>query len=409
MMHLTKAFIVIVTLLLLAPHSSMGERKHRSRHARAREIVARRYPDQLTDPQKKNRRTFAQFGYNLYQFQVPIFAVTKFILPGKFGYQSYGQPHRRTEKNGALYTCRGGFIDVSHVRTATDWTVFLTFTLLKDTASIELPWEAGTLELRLLNTAGLPVGDIAAMAQKIAFERLTWHEIASWHYHKPYHHLTEQHSTFTPEDNYSNFLGTEIGRRVALRMLSDTTLNYSLVATDEINKMIDSLQPLRTIKQSKHAYDIVDLNKQRKLDPDSCNRDVWYDSRIVFHDQRYIFKRDMNTGPDMRPWLVPHAEQAGCPVTADTAIFHVPQLTSTGKSFYNYYTFTITPSTEMFYNRKKHKKLHPPFGVFTTQDMGRITDHIRPQMELILGKGFDKRDCQDPTLSYTGIRKVFFK
>ncbi len=409
MVHLTKAFIIIAMLLIGNPYSSHAERKHRNRHARAREIVARRYPDQLTDPQKKNRRTFAQFGYNLYQFQVPIFAVTKFIVPGKFGYQSYGQPHRRTEKNGALYTCRGGFIDVSHVRTAIDWTVFLTFTLLQDTASMELPWEAGTLQLTFRNTASLPVEDIAAMAQKIAFERLTWHEIASWHYHKPYHKLTEQHSTFTPEDNYSNLLGTVIGRRVALRMIRDTTLSYSLVASDEIDKMIDTLQPMHTIKQSKRAYDIVDLNKQRKLDQDSRNCDVWYDSRTVFHDQRYIFKRDMNTGPTMPPWLVPRAEQVGCPTSADSAVLHVPQATSTGKSFYHYYTFTITPSTEMFYDRKKRKKLHPPFGVFTTQEMDKIVAHIRPQMEQILGKGFDKRDCKDPTPFYKGIKKVFFK
>jgi len=399
------SFVLLCSYRTIAGHHKPDNKKV---HDRARIIST--YPEQITNPQKKNRKTFSQFGYNLYEFQVPILPVTKFIKLNKFGYQSYGKPDRSTEKNGAIYTCRGGFIDMSHVRTAIDWTVYLCFKILSDTSDLDLPWEAGTLHLHFKNINSLTEDDIASMAQKIAFERLTWHEIASWHYHKPYHFLSEQGSTFTPEDTYSNFLGTVIGKSVALRMLKDTaTLSYSAVATEEIQKMITSLKPLSKVKDSKRAYDMVDLNKQRKLPENERNHDVWYDSRIVFHDERYVFKRYMNIGPELPPWLVPESGQLGCPSNTRPDVLEVPQRTHTGKSFYSYYEFTITPDTNMFYDHKRNRQTHPPFGSFTTEHYADVMVHINTQMTIPLGANFDKRDSTDPTVNYTNVKKVFLK
>lgn len=368
------------------------------------------YPKQFTNPEKKTRKTFSQFGYNLYEFPIPIFPITKFIRPDKFGQQSYGVPNRRKEKNGALYTCRGGFIDFSHMRAAADWTVYLSFQILADDKSVVLPWEAGELKLQFRDLDELDEEDIVNMAQKIAFERLVWHEIASWHYHAPYHLIGEQSSAFTPEDLYSNFLGTEIGKRIALRILTkQEPLSYSQIATEEIQKMISSLGPVASKKDSKHAYDVVDLNKQRRLPAEERNEDVWYDSKIVFHDQRYVFKRYMNIGPAMSPWLIPEPQKAGCPVIQNPAILYVPQRASTGRSYYDYYTFTITPDTNMFYDYKRHRQLHPPFSAFTTKHMSKIVAHIHKQMEGVLMPGFDKRNDEDPTIYYTDAKKVFLK
>jgi len=368
------------------------------------------YAQQLTFPEKKMRKTFSQFGYNLYEFPVPIFPITKFIKPDEFGMQSYGTPNRRMEKNGALYTCKGGFIDFSHMRAALDWTVYITFKILADKENIAMPQEAGELKVRIKSTENLSEEDITNMAQKIAFERLIWHEIASWHYHAPYHFIGEQTSTFTPEDNYSNFLGTVVGKRVALRILQKhEDLTYSQIATEEIQKMIDELQPVKTKKDSKHAYDIVDVNKQRRLPAAEQNHDVWYDSKIVFHDQRYIFKRDLDIGPEIQPWLVPEADKVGCACNLKPEVLEVPQVSSAGRSYYDYYEFPITPDSNMFYSYKKHKQLHPSFPEFTTNNIGSIVNHIRKQMELVLLPGFDKRNGQDPTIYYTDAKKVFLK
>src|SRR6187431_3113108 len=89
------------------------------------------YPEQLTNPQKKNRKSMAQFGYNLSYFKIQFFPISKFINPKKLGVHSYSRPGFG-EKNGSLYTCRGGFIDFSHLRAAADWTVYLAFSILND-------------------------------------------------------------------------------------------------------------------------------------------------------------------------------------------------------------------------------------------------------------------------------------
>src|SRR5688572_4936701 len=77
------------------------------------------YAEQLTNPQKKNRKSMAQFGYNLSYFTIPLFPITEFIKPEDFGMHSYSVPSFR-EQNGSLYTCKGGFIDFSHMRAAAD-------------------------------------------------------------------------------------------------------------------------------------------------------------------------------------------------------------------------------------------------------------------------------------------------
>ena len=224
----------------------------------------------------------------------------------------------------------------------------------------------------ITNLNALTEEDIASMAQKIAFERLIWHEVASWHYHAPYRIIPEQSSTFTPEDNYSNFLGTVIGKRVALRMLNEqSNLTYSEIAAEEIQKTISYLQPMTSKRQSKLAYDIIDANKQRKLPEAERNNDVWYDSRIVFRDQRYVFKRNLQIGPEMTPWLVPQTKELACPCNIKPKVLAVPQVTKAGNSFYDYYEFTITPDPNMFYDYKKNKPLHPPFSAFNTRNIAQ--------------------------------------
>jgi len=367
--------------------------------------ITTHYPEQLTDPQKKTRNTMSQFGYNLSYFTIPLFPITAFINPENFGIHSYSKPGRK-EKNGCIYSCRGGFIDFSHLRAAVDWTVYLTFKILTDPADIELAPESGTLHLHFTNTDELSTKEIADMAQKIAFERLEWHEAASWHYHPPYHIRTDQQSAFTPEDTYSNFLGTEIGKKIALRILNNfETKPFAEIATEEIAKEVDALMPMSTKKESKEAYDIVDRNKQMKLPAEERNNDVWWDSNILFRDQRYVFKRDIDMGPRIDPWLVPQSESLGCPVKQDPEIFEVPSKTRAGISYYHYYEFTIVPDTAMFYGRKG-KLVHTPFPEFTTRHFDKVVAIIAGEMEKIFLAGFDERDCCDPVFDFKNVRRV---
>ena len=363
------------------------------------------YPEQLTNPQKKNRKSMAQFGYNLSYFKIQLFPIREFINPDKLGVHSYSRPGVG-EKNGSLYTCRGGFIDFSHMRAAADWTVYLAFTILSDAEQLDLPPEAATMRLSFRNIDELTIPEIAELAQKIAFERLEWHEIASWHYHSPYHIRSDQQSTFTPEDNYSNLLGTEIGKRIVLRILNDMeTLPYSEIATEEIQKMIASLDPVDGKKESKMAYDIVDRHVQLKLPENERNNDVWWDSNILFRDQRYMFKRNTNIGPQIEPWLVPVSSQFECGTDASALVLNVPLKTRQGKSLYEYYDFTITPDTAMFYGREG-EKVHTSFPSFSTRELDHVVRLIAFEMEKVLLAGFNKRDSCDPVEEYKNVRRV---
>src|SRR3954464_2675487 len=97
-------------LFILGGLKSMADLNIPAKRAALKNHIIENYPNQLTNPQKKNRRSLSQFGYNLYLFSVPLYPIYEFISPKDFGKQSYGQPGRK-EHNGVLYTCRGGFLD----------------------------------------------------------------------------------------------------------------------------------------------------------------------------------------------------------------------------------------------------------------------------------------------------------
>jgi len=367
------------------------------------------YAEQLTSPEKKKRKSFSQFGYGLSFFAFPLFPISEFVDPDNFGEHSYGKPALK-EKNGSLYTCKGGFIDFSHVRVAADWTVYLTFKIItEDTKEMDLPSSDGQLKLQLKKVNNLSLDDIISMSQKIAYERLIWHELSSWYYHLPNYTFNEQQSTFTPEDTYSNFFGTIIGRNIALRILQNRdSLPYEQIATEEIQKEIAKLQPVSSKKQSKEAYDIVDASKQQNLPEAEQNMDVWWDSKVLFRDQRYVFKRYTATGPYLNPWLVPKADKVGCFDIKPTVLF-VPQKTKNGASLYNYYTLTIIPDSLLFFDKKTHEQLHEPFGTFTSKNMSKIIAHVSNDMQQELLAGYNKRNEKNPERHYKKLRKVWFR
>src|ERR1043165_632532 len=376
--------LLLVLCLALIPALALTDNESVAKRRYLVNLITTKYSAQLGNPEVKKRKSMSQFGYNLYFTTFPLFPIRQFVKPHHLGQHSYGK-HISGEKNGALYTCKGGFMDISHIRAAIDWTVFLTFKIIVENGDFELPaQEGGRMQLHFTNLEKLSTNEIASMAQKIAYERLLWHELASWQYHMPNYTFNEQQSAFTPEDIYSNFLGTVIGRNVALRILQgDDSTAFTTIASEEIDKMIDELRPVQGIKQTEKAYDIVDRHQQMKLPEDKRNTDVWWDSKIVFKDERYVFKRYTDIGPVLQPWLIPKAETVGCTASVGGKKLEVPQKTKSGESFYDYYVFTIMPDALLFYT-KKGKQLHPPFGAFTSRQIDGVLAQKKTEMELQL-------------------------
>ena len=178
---------------------------------------------------------------------------TTFIDSRELGTHSY-KPSS-AEKNGIAYTCRGGHIDVAHLRKGADWTAHLAelayHNLLKGKkqfsfkfyepsryyAHITYPdnWKELDEEQRSQTARELSIG----LGQYFAFTGLTWHEIVTWFGYRPVALYPEFPSAFSWEDSYSNLMGTHI----AGLALGDAQREYDEAVTVILEQEINKLGP----------------------------------------------------------------------------------------------------------------------------------------------------------------------
>ena len=119
------------------------------------------------------------------------------------------------EGNGLVYTCKSGYIDLTHLRDNADWTLE-SFRAVKKYLgtgkSLTVSKEGATRKL-ILNKSDiedLSREDKIIIAANIAYENSVWHEIATGFRFVSFQHM----SAFSPEDNFSNYLGTHIAKEV---------------------------------------------------------------------------------------------------------------------------------------------------------------------------------------------------
>jgi len=184
---------------------------------------------------------------------------TTFLDPNNLGKHSFGST--LFEKDGIVYTCRAGHIDVIHLRIAADWTRYLKGQtrkcLMSDKAgfafkfqpdnsmyyvSFDYPdnWNSLTVEEK-----GKIADEVAIRAGKyLAFTAITWHETLTWFGYKCVGFFPEFPSAFSWEDSFSNLLGTHIAERA----LADTEHSYDEAMTIAIDEELKELgvQPKKT-------------------------------------------------------------------------------------------------------------------------------------------------------------------
>ncbi len=167
----------------------------------------------------------------------------------------HGYWYTWTEKNGIVYTCRGGHVDVAHVRKAADWTGYLaaltlnhlekdqtqfTFKLREPSryhVTLALPCDWHQLSPAARQTAARAFA--IELGQYLAFTAMTWHEILTWFGYRPKGYETDFPSAFSWEDTYSNLLGT----RVAAEALRDRGRDFSEAVTAALTEEIQALDP----------------------------------------------------------------------------------------------------------------------------------------------------------------------
>ncbi|MHC4123182.1 MAG: DUF4056 domain-containing protein [Planctomycetota bacterium] len=223
-----------------------------------------------------------------------------------------------SEKNGQVYTCQAGHIDLAHLRKAADLTVIFaekTFNhLMKDKAEfsfksrepsvyfVKLTYPEDWENLSQKKKEGIARYISNELGQYFAYTATTWHEIITWFGYKCSGLYSEFPSAFSWEDTISNLLGTY----VASWALQDTEHSLNKAMTLALKKQLEELDV-----QPKHIARLA--SKKTKGD--------WYSGGLLFFVE--MKKRNFDIGLDgfVSPFTVPSL--AGCEET-EVPVFLVP-------------------------------------------------------------------------------------
>ncbi len=224
-----------------------------------------------------------------------------FPEPTALGMHSYDWTFN--EKRGMLYTCRGGFIDLGHLRESADRTAYMTKLLSKmlaenNTGLTYRIIEPSRYRLTLFYPPDWDITppeqkeriarDIAIrLGQYLAHTSVIWHEIITWYGFASSGIFPERISSFSWEDAYSDLLGM----RLAVQALQDQEQSYDQAMTRLIVQAVEELgvQPASAARSA-----------ERRVYGD------WYSGEYYFWVK--MNKRSFDVGLDsgfITPWLVP--------------------------------------------------------------------------------------------------------
>lgn len=244
--------------------------------------------DDLSVPPPRIIRTCCSFGADLTIAKLPFTKQSDITSLAGIGVHKY--LGHKDEGNGNIYTRRGGFIDLGHLRDCADWTAYLYNRMVAQKAGnpiiIDLGSEGGHKTLTISIPEGAAAPDLYSLAGKIAYDLSVWHEIATWFGASYIPMVPERYSSFSPEDLYSNLLGVTLGIR-ALK----SELSYDQAMTLLIAETLDSLQAVETIEETYAAMDKVE--------------NIWWTSEKSLPSKKVLLKRYYDSGEHLTPWLIP--------------------------------------------------------------------------------------------------------
>ena len=208
------------------------------------------------------------------------------------------------ENNGIAYTCRGGHIDIAHVRIAADYVIYLynkvrkslmnnnaefTFKLNVEPsmyfAKLDYPPDWKTLPQKERKRIADEVA--LELSQYFTYTMTTWHEVLTWFGYKCMGFLPEQPSAFSWEDIYSNIIGIRLGAQA----VQDNEHGFNDAMTIFIKRELENLG-IQSGSTARKASEKM--------------RGTWFDG-FLLADMR---ERNMDIGIDdgfVTPTLVPGA------------------------------------------------------------------------------------------------------
>jgi hypothetical protein len=215
---------------------------------------------------------------------------SKYLEPDKLG--AHGYCLNFSEKNGIVYTCSGGHIDIGHVRKMADWTGFLAAKSLEQIEKENTEFKFKLYESSIYfvtltypeNWENFSEGEKESIAREVsinlgkylAFSAGTWHEILTWFDYRPKGFKSEFPSAFSWEDEYSNLLGVLLAEK-ALR-------NNKIEFSSSITLYLDEALKELNVQSKKTAWLVTEKMKWK-----------WFSKGFLFTK---IQMRNFDTGLD---------------------------------------------------------------------------------------------------------------
>lgn len=242
---------------------------------------------QPDDPPPRIIRTCCAFGSDLKISGVPFKKITEVTSLDEIGNHVY--LGGKEEGNGIIYTERGGFIDLGHLRDIADWTRYLYNVILDNKGvgkEITLGREGGKKTLSLWIPEDITKQEAANLAGRIAYDLSVWHEIGTWFGTSFIPFVPERYSAFSPEDQYSNLTGAVLG--------VDALTNeqpFELAMTQLIDERLTALKAVQTRKQTLDAMEAV--------------IEDWWTRDKKLPSKKVLIQRYVNADSTLIPWIVP--------------------------------------------------------------------------------------------------------
>jgi hypothetical protein len=352
------SMLFAVTVLAKAPHLTTKE---------------------IATPPPRIIRACCSFGVDLSYAGIPFAKRSDIISIDQIGEHRY--LGGKEEGNGIIYTKRGGFIDLGHMRDCADWTAYLYKLIqskqgLTNPVLITLGTEGGTKSLELEIPLGIDSMEIIHVAGKIAYELSLWHEIATWFGVSYIPMLPERYSSFSPEDLYSNLLGVELGIN-ALK----SELEYDEAMTLLIGQMMSTLEAVRTLEETYFAMVEVE--------------NFWWTRTKSLPNKKILIERYTETDCYLLPWLVP----------SEINILPAYELMKPDESLSDLYKLKIKlnhkfPLKDIVPEHEKRTITQNDFGKFMTyidNDLAHLTSKILRQSIRKQKRKDLKSDFGDPS------------
>jgi len=317
------------------------------------------------------------------------------VAPGSIGHHSYSGVSTSRETNGVIYTRRGGFIDTGHTREYADLTAHLSVRLkellARGEGELRLDPRDGEIIVRIQAPvkAELLERTSLQLARRIAFQVSVWVEISQHYGHTVLRGAEEYFSSFTPEDLYSNLLGTYLGvASVESKLPYDRAMDESFA---------DALRSLEATP-STETRRVLDALAGR-----------WWRASTPWPAAEIPILHSFDIGPHVMPALAPPDL---VPTPRVPAVLDVPEHDEAGAPLADLYRLEIVPDLRVLGGLAGS-----PFRVVTGENLPLVVDAVRADVEAgidaprALPRTFDAADGHAEPLAHyiVGLRLLDLK